>query len=102
MFANIMQVVVVTWIIVEQAGTYELASTAPEGAVVAVRFVANASISDIYMFLHHHDASIIEGPGSSEIFRLRVSDDALPNEELAKIAHRMAQEKIVDLAATVN
>ena len=102
MVTNILQVAVVTWLIAEQPGTYELASSAPEGAVVAVRFVANTSISDIYMFLHHYNASIVDGPGPGEIFRLRVSDDALPKEELAKIVRHMAQEKVVDVAATVN
>jgi len=100
---TLLQLVLLVWFFMtEQGVTYEVASAPPENATLAVRFVAKTSIAEISMFLSTYNASIIAGPGPGGFYRLRIADSVLSREELAKIVHRIAQDKIVDLTATVN
>ena len=100
---TLLQLVLLVWFFMtEQGVTYEVASAPPENATLAVRFVAKTSIAEISMFLSANNASIIAGPGPGGFYRLRIADSVLSQKELAKIAHRIAAEKIVDVTATVN
>ena len=83
----------------EQSATYSTASAPSEGAVVAVRFVADAHAADITEFLETYRASLVGGPRPGGFYRLSLADRALPQDELAKTVGRMTQEKIVEFAA---
>jgi hypothetical protein len=85
----------------QQQDVYQTASAIPEGAAVAVRFAAQASMADVGKFLEAYHASVADGPGPGNLYRLRIGDVALPHGELAKIVNRMAQEKIVEFAVAV-
>jgi len=86
-------------VVTEPGGGYQTASAPTEGAVLAVRFVPQASAADITAFLDAYKASLVGGPQPGGFYRLRVADTALPPDELAKIVGRMAQEKVVEFAA---
>jgi hypothetical protein len=84
-----------------QAGSYQTASAPAEGTLVAVRFASQASMADIGKFLDDYHASLAGGPQPGNLYRLRVGDTTLPQEELAGIVGRMGQEKVVEFAAAV-
>jgi anti-sigma factor RsiW len=69
-------------------GTFATASapTAVEpGAYALVRFVPQATISDITQFLDSHNAAIVDGPrpaGAGGMYRVRVADEPMTKDEL--------------------
>jgi hypothetical protein len=80
--------------------TYQLPSVAQQqGAVIAIRFVGQATPADINHFLETHNVSIIDEPQTSGFNRVRISDTPLPPGELTERISRLAQEKIVELIA---
>jgi hypothetical protein len=86
---------------VAENGGYQTASAPIENAIVAVRFAPQASLADITKFLDAYKASIVDGPRPGGFYRIRIADTTLPQEELAKIVGRIAQETVVELAAVV-
>jgi hypothetical protein len=87
--------------VAEQSGGYQTASASPEGALVAVRFAAQASMADVNKFLDDYQASLAGGPRPGNMYRLRIGDTALAQAELSAILGRMSQEKVVEFAAAV-
>jgi hypothetical protein len=79
--------------------SYQIASAAPEGTIVDVRFIPQASVTDMSEFLDAYKASLVGGPRRGGLYRLRIPNAALSQEEVAKIVSRMRQEKIVAFAA---
>jgi len=79
--------------------TYRIASTQAEGGVVIVRFAPQTSIADITRFLHSYDATIVAGPQMGDLYRLRLNDTTLAQEERSKIVGQMKQDQVVTLAA---
>jgi hypothetical protein len=102
-FAILLQAAVITTIVVhEQGGSYGVASVEPDGALVAVRFAPQASVADINNFLRTYKASVVGGPlQPGELYKLRISNAALPQDEVSQIARRMSGEKVVGFAAPV-
>jgi hypothetical protein len=99
--AVIVQAAMRTVLVREQGGNYRTASAPTEGAIVAVRFVAQASAAEITEFLDAYKASLVAGPRPGGFYSVRISGTTLPQEELAKIVSRMAKDKVVDFAAAV-
>jgi hypothetical protein len=85
--------------IAQQHAGYQTASAPTEGAIVAVRFVPQASMADVTKFLAAYGASLAGGPRLGNLYQLRIADATLPPAELAEIAGRMSQEKVVEFAA---
>jgi hypothetical protein len=85
----------------QQRGSYQTASAPAEGSLVAVRFAAQANMTDVTEFLETYQATLAGGPRPGNLYRLRIGGTTLPQAELAKIVGRMAQEKVVELAAAV-
>jgi hypothetical protein len=85
----------------QQQPSYQIASAPAEGAMVAVRFAAQASMADVSKFLDDYAASFAGGPSQGNLYRVRVGDATLPPDELRTIAGRMAHEKVVVFAAAV-
>jgi len=79
--------------------SYRTASAQAEDGVVMVRFAPQASIADVTKFLRSYSASIVGGPQLGDLYRLRLNDATLPQEERSKIVGRMKQERLVTLAA---
>jgi anti-sigma factor RsiW len=73
-----------------------------EGAFVAVRFNPQASAADITKFLADNKATIVGGPASGGMFKLRVSAKSLSEPELSAVVARMTASPVVGLAAKAN
>jgi hypothetical protein len=101
MLAIIVQAAIKTVPVAEEGGSYQTASAPTENTIVAVRFVPHASVADITKFLDAYKATLVDGPRPGGFYRLRIVDTTLPQEELAEIVGRIAQEKVVEFAAVV-
>jgi hypothetical protein len=99
--AIIGQAALTTFHISEKVGRYQTASAPTQGAVVAVRFVADARAADITEFLNTYKASLVGGPRPGGFYRLSLADQTLPEDELADVVRHMTQETIVEFAAVV-
>jgi anti-sigma-K factor RskA len=73
--------------------SYEVGTT-DTGSFVLVRFNGEANAADITKFLLENKATIVSGPAAG-MFRVRVADTQLTQEELATVVRRMAQDKVV-------
>ena len=69
---------------------------------VAVRFNPQASAADITKFLADNKATIVGGPASGGMFKLRVSDNSLSEAELSAVVKKMSANPVVGLAAKAN
>lgn len=98
--AIMLQAGVLTGLLVQQSGTYGVASvdnqqTAP-GAFVLIRFNPQANVNDISKFLADNNATIAGGPASgSGLFRLKVAEKPVSQAELAAIVKRMQGNPVV-------
>jgi hypothetical protein len=84
-------------------GTYQTA-TAPgssDGSFVLIRFASEAKASEITSFLRDNQLTIAGGPLAGGFYRVQVSTDKMPKEQLAERASRLQQDKRVDFIATV-
>jgi hypothetical protein len=100
--AIIVQAAVITSVVVKEKGaTYEVASTQTipaDGPSAMVRFVAQASASDITHFLDAYKAVVVDGPKAGGLFRIRLS--GVPKTEVGKVVKQMQEEsKIVSFVA---
>ncbi|MEA2907151.1 MAG: hypothetical protein QOI12_4538 [Alphaproteobacteria bacterium] len=98
----IQSAVLTTVMIKDQAGSgLELASYANGGSVAVVRFVPQATASDITKFLDAYKAVVVDGPKKGGLYSVRLSADGMPKAEVTKIVQRMQSEsKIVEFIAT--
>jgi hypothetical protein len=92
-------VLAVTTVLVANRSNYQTASAPTKIAVVAVRFVAQATAEDISIFLDTYNGTILDVPRPGGFYRIRVSDQTLSQEELKKVAARMAQDRAVEMIA---
>lgn len=98
--AIVLQAGIIAGVVVkERSGGAELASygntaSIESGAFVLVRFNPQASAADITKFLLDNKATVIGGPAAG-MFRLRVSENQLSQEELAGVVKRMATNPVV-------
>ena len=73
----------------------EAAAPVGQGAFALVRFNPTARAADITAFFESHKASLVEGPRAGGIYRIRVSANALPHDELNKVVAGLAADKSV-------
>jgi hypothetical protein len=101
--AIIVQAAVITSVVVKEKGaTFEVASTKTEqagaGAFLMIRFVAQASASDITHFLDAHKATLVDGPKAGGLFRVRLPASS-PAEFSKTIKQIEDESKIVSFVA---
>ncbi len=73
------------------------------GSFVMVAFAPTATAADITGFLKRFDASIVDGPRASGLFRLKVSGQTLSVAQLdAVLAAMLKEQAIIAMAATGN
>ena len=77
-------------------------TTNEPASYVAVRFNPQASAADITKFLADNKATIVGGPTSGGMFKLRVSDSSLSEAELSAVVKIMSASPVVGLAAKAN
>lgn len=104
--AILLQAGLIAGVVLKENNTagYETASapsTAPGvGAFTLIRFAPQASSDDINKFLEANKLSIVAGPISGGIFKVRVAVTGLPKAELARIVKKLQEDKIVGFIAT--
>lgn len=103
--AIMVQAAVITTVVVKEKGTYETASQKTqqqiEGSLAMIRFVPQASMSDITNFLGAYKATLVDGPKAGE-YRIRIPGSGLSKDEVRKVVRQMQDEsKIVSVIAVV-
>jgi len=79
-----------------QLASYEQADSGA-GAYVRIRFKPQATAADITAFLNENRAFVVDGPARENgFFRVRVSDKAMTQAELAAVVRQMARSPVVD------
>jgi hypothetical protein len=99
--AILLQAAVITSVVIKDqggSGNFVVANAPTDGSFAVVRFAPQATFSEISNFLGAYKATVVEGPVKSSpgMYRIKVSDNALPENELDKIIKQMqAESKIV-------
>lgn len=104
--AIVLQAGVITGLLSERTGdasyrtvSLEPAQKAGEGAVAVIRFNPQASASDITKFLESNKVTIIDGPATGGMYRVRIP--AKSKDEAAAVLKKLAENKVVEFAAPV-
>ena len=101
--AILVQAAVITAVVVKEQGSPSepgLASAPSEGSYVVVRFAPQATADDITKFLGAYKAKVVEGPLKGQLYRIRLSETKLPQEEVGNLVSQMQSEsKVVDFIA---
>jgi hypothetical protein len=101
--AILVQAAVIAAVVVkEQAGPSEpeLASALSKGSYAVLRFAPQATADDITKFLGAYKATVVEGPLEGQLYRIRLSNTKLPQEEVGKLVRQMESEsKVIDFIA---
>jgi hypothetical protein len=71
-----------------------------EGALVLIRFAPQASFDDVNKFLEANRYSIVAGPVPGGLYKVRVSDSALPKDELGRIVTRLQANRYIGFIGT--
>jgi hypothetical protein len=95
---------VIASVVVKEQGSPSgpgLASAPSEGSYAVVRFAPpQATANDITNFLRAYKATVVEGPLKGPLYRIRLSETKLPEEEVGKIVRQMqAESKVVNFIA---
>jgi hypothetical protein len=102
--AIVLQTAVITGVFVRggagpQLASHEQGVSQGEGAYVMVRFNPQASAADITAFLRDNKASVVGGPAAGTgLFRLRVAEAPLSQDELSAVVSKLAKSPVVGLA----
>jgi phage tail tape-measure protein len=111
MLAIVVQAGALTGLLMQDAGTYGVASVERKpvtrsmsdagtsgGTYVLIRFNAGASIADVSKFLIENNAVITDGPAAgSGLYRMRVADRELPEDQVKATVKRMQGNPVVGL-----
>ena len=84
-------------------GGYETASAPPnvsgEGSYVLLRFQPQASAADVANFLETNKLSIVGGPSTGGLYRVRVAPTKLAKADLMQIVNALQDNKVVGFIA---
>jgi hypothetical protein len=102
--AIVAQAAVLTTVAIKDQGPagFEPASyRSIDEALVAIRFVPQATLGDITKFLDAHHAAVVDGPKKGQLYSIRLPVSGTDKPEMAKFVQRMqAESKIVEFIAT--
>ena len=73
-----------------------------DGTFVAVRFKPEATAAEITKFLADNKAVVAGGPIAGGMFKLRLSDSAMSDQELSAALKKMTENPVVGLATKAN
>ena len=77
--------------------------TGPSGSYALIRFDPKAGMAEVSKFLESHHASVVDGPRAGGMYRIRLADTALPEEEVARIVKAMQDDsRIVRFVGSAN
>jgi hypothetical protein len=98
--AIVVQAAVITAVVVkERDGHFWTASALSQGTFVAVRFAPRASVADITAFLDSYKLSLVDGPRPGNLYKLRIANATLTEDELATFVRLMERENVITFAA---
>jgi anti-sigma-K factor RskA len=101
--AILLQAAVITSVLVKDNGpdTYKVASAGVGGdGAIVVRFAPQATATEISNFLGAYKATVVDGPSKAgQLYSLKLSDKASPDEVRGIIREMQAESKIVSLVA---
>jgi anti-sigma factor RsiW len=103
--AIVLQAGILAGVFVKDGGVGFTTASAPEnakGAFVAVRFNPQASAADITKFLTDNKASLAGGPAAGGLFKLRVSDSAMSEDQLGAVVKNISANPVIGFAAKAN
>lgn len=103
--AIVLQAGLLAGMFVKDGGTGFTTASAPEnakGAFVAVRFNPQASAADITKFLTDNKASLVGGPAAGGLFKLRMSDSAMSEDQLGTVVKNISANPVIGFAAKAN
>ena len=104
-FAILLQAGIIASVVVKETApagyvTASAPSTDPGvGAFTLIRFAPQATQDDVTKFLEANKLSIVAGPSSGGLYKVRVAVTGLPKEELATIVKRLQADKSVGFIA---
>ncbi len=88
----------------QSGGSYETASTpqaqSSAGAFALVRFAPQATQADVTQFLAKNKLSIVAGPMSGGLYRVRIAPEKLSQADIAVRIQELQGDKIVGLIVT--
>jgi anti-sigma factor RsiW len=70
------------------------------GTFVMVRFKPGATAAEIGRFLTDHRLTIVGGPQPDGLFRVKLADTAISQDELTRTVRRLQSDRTIDLIAT--
>ena len=102
--AIVLQAGVITGLISGRSGdatfqTVGIQQPTGDGAFALIRFAPQASAGDIAKFLEANKVSIVDGPTTGGMYRVKVP--AKSKDEAAAIIKKLAENKLVELSAPV-
>jgi hypothetical protein len=103
--AIVLQAGILAGVFVKEGGvgfTTASLTQSEEGAFVSVRFKPQASAADITKFLADNKTIVVGGPAAGGMFKLRVSEGSLSEQELSAMVKKIAANPVVSFAAAVH
>jgi hypothetical protein len=82
----------------QQGPVYRGLGDEHNGTFAMVRFAQQASAAEITDLLQSYRAAVVDGPTPDGLYRVRIATTSLAREELARVMHRIRQERIVESA----
>jgi hypothetical protein len=104
--AILLQAGIIATVMVKETktGGYQTASTSSSdpgvGAFTLIRFAPQATQDDVTKFLEVNKLSIASGPMAGGLYKVRVSMAAMPKADLAALAKKLQENKVVGFIAT--
>jgi hypothetical protein len=104
--AILLQAGIIATVMVKETktGGYQTASTSSNdpgvGAFTLIRFAPQATQDDVTKFLEANKLSIASGPMTGGLYKVRVSMTAMPKADLAALAKKLQEDKVVGFIAT--
>lgn len=102
----LLQAGIIATVMIEETktGGYQIASTSSKdpgvGAFTLIRFAPQATQDDVTKFLEANKLSIASGPMTGGLYKVRVSMAAMPKADLAALAKKLQEDKVVGFIAT--
>ena len=71
------------------------------GSIAMIRFAPQATLDDVNKFLFVNKFTIVSGPADGGFYTVKLTDTTLPKAELAALAKKLREDKLINFVATV-
>jgi anti-sigma-K factor RskA len=102
--AIMLQAGIIAAVVIKDRGAgFEVASggvaATAGGSFALVRFQPEANAADITRFLETNKLTVVGGPASGGLYRVRVADANAPKDEVARVMERIQGDRLISFAA---